>query len=68
MGEVAIVYKSTLEVVRHSTVVTPGLEALHVLIGSKDDIGIFLGYCAPFPELADHLRGTVGISETFSLR
>ena len=58
-GGVAIVYKNTLEVTRCSSVVKPGLEALHVSIGATDGIGILLGYCAPcdpaisLPELVD---------------
>ena len=43
-GGEAIAYKNTLEVVRPSAVVTPGLEALHMSIGARDGIGILLGY------------------------
>ena len=55
-GGVAIVYRNTLEVTRHSSVVKPDLEALHMLIGARDGIGILLGYRDPatsLPELAD---------------
>ena len=43
---VAIVYRNTLEIVRCSVVVKPGLEALHMSIGARVGIGILLGYHA----------------------
>ena len=46
-GGVAIVYRKSLEVTRRSSVVKPGLEALHVRVGARDGIGNFLGYCTP---------------------
>ena len=65
---VAIVYRNTLEGVRHSMVVKPGLEALHVSIGARDGIGILLGYHAPrnpaisLPELADFVSMALLVS------
>ena len=64
-GGVSIVYKSSLEVARHSSVVKPGLEALHVSIGARDGIGILLGYHAPrdptisLPELVDFVSAAL---------
>ena len=45
--------------------VKPGLEALHMLIGARDGIGILLCYCAPhdpatsLPELADFVSAAL---------
>ena len=56
---VAIIYKNTLDVTRHSSVVKLGLEALHMLLGAREGIGILLGYRAPhdpaisLPKLVD---------------
>ncbi|XP_078233414.1 uncharacterized protein LOC144583475 [Pogona vitticeps] len=64
-GGVAIVYKFNLEVTRRSSVVKPGLEALHVSIGARDGIGILLGYRAPrdpatsLPELDDFVSAAL---------
>ena len=71
LGKTFTVYKNNLEVVRCSTVVTPGLEALHVSIGARDGIGILLGYCTlhdpaiSLPELADFISAAVLESPRF---
>ena len=70
-GGVAFVYKSSLEVTRHSSVVKPGLEPLQVSIWARDGIGILLGYRAPhdpgisLPELVDFV--SVALLESWGI-
>ena len=44
---VATVYKNTLEAVWLSALAIPGMEALHVFLGTRDGFGIVLVYHAP---------------------